>query len=241
MYSVAVATKKEKMLNFCTAFLAHSAVFKGIPAQEIDKAVSCLHGFYRLLESGQEVHPIADTIPYAGIVITGCIHVEQIGIDGKIILLKQVQRGDLFGAELSCLELTNPFLRMVSAQKSKVLFINVPSAQNQTCRTCPYKMTVLENILREVARDAVYLNLKIQLLSQPTLRDKLLFYLNVMHDSQHSHVFTIPFTREKLAQFICADRSAVSRELSRMQREGIITIEGKQIKFLLHRQQTVNG
>lgn len=102
-------------------------------------------------------------------------------------------------------------------------------------------MTVLENILREVARDAVYLNLKIQLLSQPTLRDKLLFYLNVMHDSQHSHVFTIPFTREKLAQFICADRSAVSRELSRMQREGIITIEGKQIKFVLHRQQTVNG
>ena len=130
---------------------------------------------------------------------------------------------------------------MVSAQKSKVLFIKVPSAQNKTCRTCPYKMTVLENILREVAREAVYLNLKIQLLSQPTLRDKLLFYLNVMHDSQHSHVFTIPFTREKLAQFICADRSAVSRELSRMQREGIITIEGKQIKFLLHRQQTVNG
>ena len=102
-------------------------------------------------------------------------------------------------------------------------------------------MTVLENILREVARDAVYLNLKIQLLSQPTLRDKLLFYLNVMHDSQHSRVFTIPFTREKLAQFICADRSAVSRELSRMQSEGIITIEGKQIKFVLHRQQTVNG
>ena len=194
-----------------------------------------------MLESGQEVHSIADTIPYAGIVITGCIHVEQIGIDGKIILLKQVQRGALFGAELSCLGLTNPFLRMVSAQKSKVLFIKVPSAQNTTCRTCPYKMTVLENILREVARDAVYLNLKIQLLSQPTLRDKLLFYLNVMHDSQHSHVFTIPFTREKLAQFICADRSAVSRELSRMQREGIITIEGKQIKFVLHRQQTVNG
>ena len=173
--------------------------------------------------------------------ITGCIHVEQIGVDGKIILLKQVQRGDLFGAELSCLELTNPFLRIVSAQKSKVLFIKVPSAQNTTCRTCPYKMTVLENILREVAHDAVYLNLKIQLLSQPTLRDKLLFYLNVMHDSQHSRVFTIPFTREKLAQFICADRSAVSRELSRMQSEGIITIEGKQIKFVLHRQQTVNG
>lgn len=90
-------------------------------------------------------------------------------------------------------------------------------------------MTVLENILREVARDAVYLNLKIQLLSQPTLRDKLLFYLNVMHNSQRSHVFTIPFTREKLAQFICADRSAVSRELSRMQSEGIIKIDGKQI------------
>lgn len=217
------------MLNFYTSFLTHTAVFKGIPAREIDKAISCLHGFYKLFESGQEIYPCTDVIPYAGIVMVGCVHEEQIGIDGKTVLVKQIRRGDLFGAALSCLQQSNPFLRMVSAEKSKVLFIRIPSAQEKVCCNCPYRMIVLENILKAVAQDAVYLNMKIQLLSQPSLRDKLLFYLNFSCNTLQQDSFTLPFTREKLAQFICADRSAVSRELSRMHSEGIIKIEGQKI------------
>ena len=80
-----------------------------------------------------------------------------------------------------------------------------------------------------MARDIQHLNFKIQLLAQPTLRDKLLFYLHLTQNALHRNSFTLPFTREKLAQFISADRSAVSRELSRMKDEGIIKIEGKTI------------
>lgn len=217
------------MLNFCTSFLSHTAVFKGIPAQEIDKAIACLRGFYKVFENGQEVYHAVDVIRYAGIVITGCIHLEQIGIGGKVVLLKDIRRGELFGADLSCLQQVNPFLRMVSVEKSKVLFIKIPSAQEKTYCNCPYRMIVLENILKEIARSTVYLTMKIQLLSQPSLRDKLLFYLHEMSSSLHQNSFTLPFTREKLAQFMCADRSAVSRELSRMDNEGIIKIDGKKI------------
>lgn len=217
------------MLNFCTSFLTHTAVFEGIPAQEIDKAIACLHGFYKVFENGQEIYRALDVIRYAGIVITGCVHLEQIGVDGKVVLLKDVTRGELFGADLNCLHHANPFLRMVSVEKSKILFIKIPSAQDKTCCNCPYRMIVLENILKEIARSTVYLTMKIQLLSQPSLRDKLLFYLHEMSSSLNQNSFTLPFTREKLAQFMCADRSAVSRELSRMNSEGIIKIDGKKI------------
>ena len=90
-------------------------------------------------------------------------------------------------------------------------------------------MIVLENLLREMALDVQHLNMKIRLLAQPTLRDKLLLYLHLTQNTLHCNSFTLPFTREKLAQFISADRSAVSRELSRMNAEGIIKIEGKTI------------
>jgi len=79
------------------------------------------------------------------------------------------------------------------------------------------------------ATTRLFQNMKIQLLAQPTLRDKLLFYLHLTQNALHRDSFTLPFTREKLAQFISADRSAVSRELSRMKDEGIIKIEGKTI------------
>lgn len=216
------------MLNFYTAFLANTAVFKGIPVREIDKALACLHGFYKLFENGQEVFHSAEINPYAGIVILGCINEEQIGVDGKTVLLKQRRRGDLFGAAVSYLQQSNPFLRTISAEKSKVLFIKIPSIQDKVCCSCPYRMIVLENILKEVSRDTMHLNMKIQLLSQPSLRDKLLFYLTTMGNAlQHDS-----FTREKLAQFICADRSAVSRELSRMKGEGLIKLEGKKITLI---------
>jgi len=53
-----------------------------------------------------------------------------------------------------------------------------------------------------------------------------------MQNTLHCNSFTLPFTREKLAQFISADRSAVSRELSRMNAEKIIKIKGKTITVL---------
>ncbi len=217
------------MLNFYTSFLARTAIFKGIPAKDIDKAISCLRGFYKSFECGQEIYRSGDIVSHAGIVVDGCVHAEQIGVDGKTVLLKEIGRGESFGEALCCLRQVNPFLRIISAEKTKVLFIQLPSEDGINRCGCPYRIIVLENLLHEMARNIQHLNMKIQLLAQPTLRDKLLFYLHLTQNTLHRDSFTLPFTREKLAQFISADRSAVSRELSRMKREGIIQIEGKTI------------
>ena len=220
------------MLNFYTSFLARTAVFKGIPAKDIDKAIACLRGFYKSFECGQEIYRSGDIVSHAGIVVEGSVHAEQIGVDGKTVLLKEIGRGESFGEALCCLRQANPFLRIISAEKTKVLFIQLPSEDGTNRCGCPYRIIVLENLLREMARDIQHLNMKIQLLAQPTLRDKLLFYLHLTQNTLHRNSFTLPFTREKLAQFISADRSAVSRELSRMNREGIIQIEGKTITLM---------
>ena len=209
-----------------------SAVFKGIAAQDIDKAIACLHGFYRSFEYAQEIYRSDTVISHAGIVIDGSVHAEQIGIDGKTVLLKEIVRGESFGEALCCLGQADPFLRIVSAEKSKVLFIEIPSAHASNRCRCPYRMIVLENLLREMALDVQHLNMKIRLLTQPTLRSKLLLYLRLMENTLQCNSVTLPFTREKLAQFISADRSAVSRELSRMNAEKIIKIKGKTITVL---------
>ena len=75
------------MLNFYTSFLARTAVFKGIPAKDIDKAIACLRGFYKSFECGQEIYRSCDIVSHAGIVVEGSVHAEQIGVDGKTVLL----------------------------------------------------------------------------------------------------------------------------------------------------------
>jgi len=38
--------------------------------------------------------------------------------------------------------------------------------------------------------------------------------------------------RGELADYLCVDRSALSRELGRMQKEGILAFQGQQVRIL---------
>lgn len=72
------------------------------------------------------------------------------------------------------------------------------------------------------------------ILEQHSLREKLMtyfYYLARLHDSNS---FTLPLTVSDLADYICADRSAMSRELKRLNDDGIIISSRRKIQ-LLHR------
>ncbi len=74
-------------------------------------------------------------------------------------------------------------------------------------------------------------NQKIQLITQKNLRDKLYAYLNDLEDEKN--IVTLPLNREELANYIFADRSAVSREFSNMQNDNLIKIHSsKKIEIL---------
>lgn len=66
---------------------------------------------------------------------------------------------------------------------------------------------------------------KASIVSQKTLREKILAYLRNEAERQGSQRFTIPLGRVALADYLCADRSALTRELSLMRNEGLIDYE----------------
>ena len=66
------------------------------------------------------------------------------------------------------------------------------------------------------------LNEKLRCLSRRSTREKLLAYLSSRARAASSLTFSIPFNRQELADYLCVDRSAMSAELSRMQREGLL-------------------
>ena len=60
------------------------------------------------------------------------------------------------------------------------------------------------------------------MINQKTLREKIMVYLRQQAKEQGSSSFTITLGRMELADYLCADRSALTRELSSMKREGLI-------------------
>ena len=78
-------------------------------------------------------------------------------------------------------------------------------------------------MLQLIAEKNILLHNKIELLSRKTTREKLLMYFSKQIEQTGSHQFTIPFSRNEMADFLCVDRSSMSRELGKMRDEGLLS------------------
>ena len=87
-------------------------------------------------------------------------------------------------------------------------------------------------MLAVVADKNLMLNRRLGHLSKRSTREKLLSYLSEQATLHDSADFYIPFDRQKLADYLAADRSALSAVLGKLQREGVLTF--RKHHFILH-------
>ena len=93
------------------------------------------------------------------------------------------------------------------------------------------KRRLLINLTQILAGKNLFLTKKMEHLTQRTTRQKLLSYLSDVQRRAGSAAFDIPFDRQELADFLAVDRSAMSAELSKLRREGVL--EYRKNHFLL--------
>lgn len=67
---------------------------------------------------------------------------------------------------------------------------------------------------------------KLDILSRRTTREKILCSLSQWSDG------VLPFNRQEFADYLCVDRSAMCTELSRMQRDGLLRLSGRNFELL---------
>ena len=63
------------------------------------------------------------------------------------------------------------------------------------------------------------------ILFQKSLRGKIMAYLTMESRQQQNTTITVPFNRAEMASYLCINRTCLSRELSLMQQEGILSFE----------------
>ena len=91
---------------------------------------------------------------------------------------------------------------------------------------------VIQNLFFAISEKNRKLVQKIGHMSKRSTRAKLLSYLSEEAKRQNSSHFTIPFTRQQLADFLCVDRSAMSNELCKMRDEGLLQFDKNQFTLL---------
>ena len=116
----------------------------------------------------------------------------------------------------------------VAAQRARILFLDVDGLLSSGAQGCGLQAKVLASLLRLTAKKNIMLTRKINCITPKTIRARLLSYLSFQAAAHGSRSFSIPYNRQQLADYLSVDRSALSAELSKMGREGLIRFRKNQ-------------
>ena len=92
-----------------------------------------------------------------------------------------------------------------------------------TCRNgCAFHNRIIKNLIHISARNNLNLSARMMHTASKSIRERLVSYFSEQARESGGNRFTIPFSRQQLAEYLGVDRSALSNELSKMQRDGLI-------------------
>lgn len=94
------------------------------------------------------------------------------------------------------------------------------------------QLVLLRNMLENVVDRIDYLGQKVIILSESSVRKRIACYLSHIRDKNKCII--LHSTREDIADYLGIARPSLSRELGRMQDEGIIQINGNRVYIINH-------
>ena len=158
-----------------------------------------------------------------GVVVNGCIHIENIDLLGNKSILSDISAGQIFAETYAFCE--EPLMvDVVAAADSTILFLNVKKMLLPQYNSYHWQTTMRNNLLISAMHKNLILSQRIFCTTSKTIRGRILTYLSAQALKQNNaRSFEIPFDRQQLADYLNVDRSALSKELGKMQEEGIIT------------------
>lgn len=145
--------------------------------------------------------------------------------------INHLRSGNVFGAESVCAGQVASHVYIHTVEKSKILMLDFAALLSEKTFSCSCRMQVTTNLMQEFARQVMFFNSKIRILSQKKLRDKLKIYLQTLEIAPDGTV-CLPYSRRELSEYLYADRSALSRELCKMRDEGILNFSGSRLQIL---------
>lgn len=200
-------------------------LFDGIAAEELRSLLRCLRGHEKQYQKGEILIMDEDDVAYVGIVLSGCVHMLKEDIWGRQTLFAYIHPGQLLGEVFAVQRERNACVSFVAAADSRVLFISAENIIHDCPSRCAFHGRLVTNFFDLLGQKGVSLMEKIEVSSRPSLREKILAYLSLQAQKQGSRYITLPLNRTLLADFLGVNRSAMTRELAAMRREGLIDFD----------------
>lgn len=208
------------------------SLFQGIGDYELDGLLRCLKREYRTYKKSVYIFSEGDDVKSIGIVLSGNVQVQKQDVFGRQIIMADLESTEIFGEVFAFANVSKCPVYVQALSDCKILFLDFQSITGICHSACAFHKKLIENMLRILAEKNMFFHQKVDFLSKRTIRERVSAFLESQIAKTNSREFTIAFTREAMADYLCVDRSALSRELGKMRNEGILTFERKNFHVL---------
>ncbi len=164
-----------------------------------------------------------DKVTDVHILLEGKVNLVTYSDSGSRDLRSQLYAGDIVGLDLIATKSQISPYRAETAGKATIVSFPAKVVLEPGILPEEQRLTCLGQLLQQLSQINMKKEYRLAILTHRSIRQRIWTYLTMQAGRRQADTFTIPFSREELASFLCVNRSALSHELSQMAKEGWIT------------------
>ncbi len=207
-------------------------LFRHMDGSAVQAALHGLHAVEEHYSKGSFIRSAGDAADFIGIVLQGTVQILQEDYNGRRSITSAFGPGDMFAEAFSCAGAAELPVGIFAAADCTVLILKIDQLLSPQKEACGFHHLLMRNLLQLMAQKNMLLNRKLYHVSRRTTAEKLLSFLNDYARLQHANEFSIPYDRQALADYLGVDRSAMSAELSKLQKQGLLQTKGSHFKLI---------
>ena len=210
-----------------------SPLFQGIAPEDRKSILHCMGYYVKSFPKGGIISFEEETVRHIGIVLSGTVDMVKEDLWGNRTMLLRLQRDQVFGETFACGDERASLVTFQVAETAEILFMSFDRIMRSCTKSCEFHHRLTENMVTIMANKNRELMRKVEVVTKRTIREKLLAYLSIQGQLRGSVYFDIPLGRVELAEYLCVDRSAMTRELAKMKDEGLIDYDKNSFRMLI--------
>ena len=207
-------------------------LFDGIRESDRVPMLGCIGYHEERFSKGEVVALEGENLKHIGIILSGCVDMIKEDLWGNKTMLLRLRKNELFGETFACGDDSMAVVTFLVSEDARILFLPFNRVMHSCTMACAFHHRLIENMVRIIAGKNRDLMQKVEVVSKRTIREKILAYLSLQAQRQRSRYFEIPLGRLELADYLCVDRSALTRELSKMKEDGLIDYDRNCFRML---------
>lgn len=212
--------------------LTSSPLFAGIGAKDFESMLVCLSASRKTYGKEEVVLMEGDTVTEIGLLLTGRLHLFKSDVWGNNSIITEITPPGMFAEAVVCGGIGRAPVGIVAKDPSAILFMDYRKIVTTCSSACVFHAKLIRNMIGVLARKNIQMADKMEHMSRRTTKEKLLSYLNAEARQKNSKVFDIPYNRQELADFLSVERSAMSAEMGKLKKSGILACNKNHFELL---------